>query len=263
MGVWGLCLGPVRTQQLQELGTATWLFLSAGGKQNRTWMKLWFCKQAWEQKQCSPVAVFAVYTANYRDSFSGASLCTLGSLIPSAPSRTLHLTNNLGSRSAATGKASSSSSCSAVFSRACTAWTALECCTEDALGTDSAGCGTRGSALINPCAQRLLQCSFGGLSHCDGASEVEITGRISWRGNLRCFSLGFDPGCVISDLNLWCFWPKRFELAREAGLVFEGRTCWMRAGRRQDEGVPFPLSIVEIDTVVWEPAVPELKGHSK
>lgn len=143
MGVWGLCLGPVRTQQLQELGTETWLFLSAGGKQNRTWMKLWFCKQAWEQKQCSPVAVFAVYTANYRDSFSGASLCTLGSLIPSAPSRTLHLTNNLGSRNAATGKASSSSSCSAVLSRACTAWPAPECCTEDALGTGSAGCGTR------------------------------------------------------------------------------------------------------------------------
>lgn len=42
-----VCLG-----QLQKLGTATWLPLSAAGKQNRTWMKLWFCKQAWEWKQC-------------------------------------------------------------------------------------------------------------------------------------------------------------------------------------------------------------------
>lgn len=99
-------------------------------------------------KAMSPVTVFAVYTANYRDSFSGASLCTLRSLIPSAPSRALHLTNNLGSHKAATGKASSSSSCSAVLSRTCAARTALERCTQDALGTDGGGGGARGSALI-------------------------------------------------------------------------------------------------------------------
>lgn len=34
-------------------------------------------------KAVSPVTVFAVYTANYRYNFSGASLYTLGSLIPS------------------------------------------------------------------------------------------------------------------------------------------------------------------------------------
>lgn len=94
------------------------------------------------------VSVFAVYTANYRDSFSGVSLSTLGSLVPSAPSRVLHLTNNLGSHKAATGKASSSSSCSSVLSGTCTALTALECCTGDALGTDGGGSGVRGSALV-------------------------------------------------------------------------------------------------------------------
>lgn len=48
------------------------------------------------EKATSLVTLFTVYTANYRKSFSGASLCTLGSLVPSAPSRALHLTNNFG-----------------------------------------------------------------------------------------------------------------------------------------------------------------------
>lgn len=96
----------------------------------------------------SPLTVFAVYTANYRDSFSRDSLCALESFIPSVPSRALHLTNNLGSYKAATGKTSSFFSCSAILSGACIAQAAPECYAQDALGTDNSGGKARGSALI-------------------------------------------------------------------------------------------------------------------
>lgn len=87
-------------------------------------------------KAVSLVTVLAVYTANYRDNFSGVSLCTMGSLIPSAPYRALCLTNKLGSHKQVTGKAFSSFSCSAVLCRTYTAQTARGGCTQDALCTD-------------------------------------------------------------------------------------------------------------------------------
>lgn len=87
-------------------------------------------------KAVSLVTVLTVYTANHRDNFSGVSLCTLGSLIPPAPYRGLHLTNKLENHERVMGKASSSSSCSAVLCRTYTAQTALGGCTQDGLCTD-------------------------------------------------------------------------------------------------------------------------------
>ena len=152
-------------------------------------------------KAMPPVTVFAVYTANYRDSFSGASLCTLGSLIPSAPSRALHLTNNLGTQKTAHRKSL------LLLQLLCSMlW---DLCSTDSPGALCSGCpGHRRwrshGVCLNPCAQRLLQGSFGGLSRCDGASKVASGGRILWSGNLLFVVLfwGFVPCCVISDLNL-------------------------------------------------------------
>lgn len=110
----------------------------------------------------SPLTMLAVYTANYRNSFSGAALCTLGSFISSVPSRALHLTNNLGSHKAATGKASSFS-CSAILSGTCIAHAALECYAQDALGTDNSGGRARGSGLT-PVLQGFCNAALVGLA---------------------------------------------------------------------------------------------------
>lgn len=145
-------------------------------------------------KAVSLVTVLAVYTANYMDNFSGVSLCTVGSLIPPAPYRDLHLTNKPGNHKQAMGKASSSSSCSAVLCRTYTAQTALRGCTQDALCTDVVA--VEEGVCLNPCAQRLLQGTFGGLSHCNRAFEVETRGRIMCMGqSLVRLIFGF---CALS-----------------------------------------------------------------
>lgn len=145
-------------------------------------------------KAVSLVTVLAVYTANYMDNFSGVSLCTVGSLIPPAPYRDLHLTNKLGNHKQAMGKASSSSSCSAVLCRTYTAQTALG--GAHRMLYAQMWWQRRKGFCLNPCAQRLLQGTFGGLSHCNRAFEVETRGRIMCMGqSLVRLIFGF---CALS-----------------------------------------------------------------
>lgn len=144
----------------------------------------------------NPVTLFTVCIANYGDSFSGASLCTLGSLIPSSPSRPLHLTHNLGSHKAAPEKPPPPPA-ALRYSGNCTAQPATECSIQVALGTDGGG----HSVCLNRCAQRLLQCSFGGLSHCNGTSEVETRGRILWKENLLLVVLFWVLSLIVLSLT--------------------------------------------------------------
>lgn len=116
------------------------------------------------------------------------------------------------------------------------------------LGTDGSG----QSVCLNRCAQTLLQCSFGGLSHCNGTSEVKTRGRILWKEKLLLVVLFWVLSPIVLSLTWIC------DILGPGVLSWLGRLGWfskeVSAGCKLTEGsmrgFPFP-SLLWRD-VLWE-----------